>query len=694
MAVDGQIWIRTKIDSKGFNSGMKSMLGSLGKLAGALGVVFGVSQLVSFGKQSVEVARKFEERWQGLAFLVRSKGLSFKEVKDYINEYTNDGLVPTMNATKAYMNLLATGFKHEEITQLMQVMKDSAVYLRKGQFEIGDAVEKTTEGIKTERSILSDTSGIERNLYKMWQDYAKSIGKTISSLSDAEKRQAVLNGYLKEGSIYAGAAAQYLNTYAGRAAQLAFAMTQLKEAVGNALIPIINQLLPYIIRLVNWFTRLFNIIGRVMNLLFGTQVAMADIGDGAGDLGDGAGDFGDGMERGAKAAKSVLAAFDKIDVLNKPSAGGGGGGGGELPPIEPPDFTPFDEAIDELDEKLQNFKNRLIDFFQPLIDSFKNLMIALEPAKTFVAEGLQSFWDNFLVPLGTYVFQSFLPDFLNAIAEAAKEIDWDKIGGAFDRLWKALEPFAEQIGNGLLWFYEKVLVPIGKWATNVLFPAVLDLITAAIEALSAIIDSNESLIENFWNNILKPILEFAEALVIAVIQDLTDTLTKFSDWARNNEEAVRIITATLGMFFLVWKASSIGAAIGGVITSIATMTTSLYINVTAWAASTGAKFADMGVTIAIAALYVGDFFVSLWTTITNLFASIAAWVAQTAAKVANAVATAASTVATWLYNAAATVGAAVTTAFGVAMQFLTSPITLVILAIVALIAIIVLLIKN
>lgn len=52
------------------------------------------------------------------------------------------------------------------------------------------------------------------------------------------------------------------------------------------------------------------------------------------------------------------------------------------------------------------------------------------------------------------------------------------------------------------------------------------------------------------------------------------------------------------------------------------------------------------------------------------------------------------TIAEGLHTAASTVAAAATTAFGVAMSFLTSPVTLVILAIGALIAIVVLLVKN
>lgn len=58
---DGSIRINTKIDSRGFNQGLSAITGSLKKLAGAVGVAFGVTSLVAFGKQAVQIASDLTE---------------------------------------------------------------------------------------------------------------------------------------------------------------------------------------------------------------------------------------------------------------------------------------------------------------------------------------------------------------------------------------------------------------------------------------------------------------------------------------------------------------------------------------------------------------------------------------------------------------------------------------------------------
>ena len=60
---------------------------------------------------------------------------------------------------------------------------------------------------------------------------------------------------------------------------------------------------------------------------------------------------------------------------------------------------------------------------------------------------------------------------------------------SLEDLWKALEPFAENVGDGLLWFWETVLVPLGTWVLNEAVPSFLDLVAAGVEAADGALDA-------------------------------------------------------------------------------------------------------------------------------------------------------------------------------------------------------------
>ena len=109
---------------------------------------------------------------------------------------------------------------------------------------------------------------------------------------------------------------------------------------------------------------------------------------------------------------------------------------------------------------------------------------------------------------------------------------------------------------------------------------------------------------------------------------------------------------------------------GGLITAITNISGAIY-------GCTLKKIADGIETVKITALYAKDFLKSIITGTAALIKQGTEWLINTGLKIANTTATAAGTAATWLATAA-------TTAFGVAMTILTSPITLVILAIAAL----------
>ncbi len=599
MAYDGSIRINTRIDGKGFNTGVKSMMASLGSLAAAIGVVFSVQQMVQFGKTSVQTAMQMEAGWQGLRYMANAYGKDLGHIKEFLKEYTEDGLVPMMNAQQAYKNMLARGYSTDQLEKMLLIMKDSSVYLRKGQLGIGEAIEKTTMGLRTERSILTDSSGIEKNMYKMWQAYAKEMGTTISALTHEQKLIAEFQGFMKEGAVYAGAAAEYTETYAGKVAQLTAAMVGLKVSVGNMLIPLLNAILPKIIAMVKWFTYWFNIIGRVMNLLFGTQVGASSldgVADDAYDAADAQDKLGDATERAGKAAKGALASFDKLNVLAQETEKAGAGGGGDvgLPVEEEGLFPEMEEQLDEMEEKLRGFVARVKEFFAPLGEAFSNLMVALEPVKTFVATGLQSFYDNLLVPIGTWVMGEGLPTFVNTLTTMVNNLDLTGMNTALTNLWNAIAPFAINVGEGLLWFWETVISPIVTWVWNDLLPTFLDLLTAAVGALDAIIGDEgggaSQGIKIFWDNVLAPILNFAETLIVGIIEDLTDALTAFGDWCSENEGTVSLMTTVILTFLAelwlyntgkkvaAWITTSLVPAINSFAASLATLNIPLILS--------------------------------------------------------------------------------------------------------------------
>ena len=327
----GEVRIKTRLDAAGINSGLSKVTAMMGKLAVVVGVAFSAQAIINFSKASVEAASKSESAWTGLGFVLNANNRSLTEAKGFLEDYVSDGLVPLTDAIQAYQNMVMTGFSADQIEDMMKVLKDSAALGRQGQYTMGEAIEKTTQGFRMENSVLSDSAGIQKNLAKMYDDYARSIGTTANNLTRAQKNQAIYNGVMAEGGIFAGAAAKYANTYAGRVSQLGTAFYNLRVAVGNAVIPILNQIIPILTNVINWFTRLFNIVGQVMNLLYGTNVSMADTASGAQDAADATGEMADNLEDANKAAKGSLAAFDKLNVLNPPAEGGGGpgeGGGG------------------------------------------------------------------------------------------------------------------------------------------------------------------------------------------------------------------------------------------------------------------------------------------------------------------------------------------------------------------------------
>lgn len=327
------------VDSQA-NSAATKISSSLSKIGKAALAAFSVTAVVKFGKECLRVATETSNAWIGLNSILTGQGKSFDQAKAFIQDYISDGLVPLNNAVAAYKNLALRGYSSDQIQKTMNALKNSATFARQSTYSLGDAVQTATEGLKNENSVVVDNAGVTKNVAKMWEDYAKSVGKTTNQLTQAEKIQAEVNGILEETKFQSNDAAIYASTYSGKLAQLNTAFTNLKTAVGNVIQPIAKLFIPIITTAVNTVTRLFTALSGLLSL-FGLKAdSVETVSNGLGDLANQAGTASDAISgvgdsakkagKDAKKASNNLAAFDNLNVLQKDtdtSSGSSGGSG-------------------------------------------------------------------------------------------------------------------------------------------------------------------------------------------------------------------------------------------------------------------------------------------------------------------------------------------------------------------------------
>lgn len=429
-------------------SSIQTLKGSLLKLAGAVGLAFGVGAIINFGKESVKAASELNNAWIGLQSIVEGQGRSFGKAKSFIEEYISDGLVPLENAVAAYKNLAARGYDDKQIRQLMLALKDSASFGRQSSYALGEAIQTATEGLKNENSILVDNAGVTKNVSIMWREYAKSIGVGERSLTLAQRRQAEVNGILEETRFQAGDAAKLVNTYSGQVAMLGFNFQQLKVQIGNAIMPVVQAVLPGINAIIAALLKLAKVFAKVTALLFGkanagtvgqvsaneeitsSGLAAADATD---KLANSTAGAGSASKKAAKDMKGILAGFDELNILADKASGSlsgaaGGGSGSGVDDIEIPDVDLEGDPFENLEESISSLGALFIKTLDDMLAGIPALKAAfLEFASNF-NDFNQKLYDAFTFPGVLERVQELGKELAAAFNDLVNAIDWQLWG--------------------------------------------------------------------------------------------------------------------------------------------------------------------------------------------------------------------------------------------------------------------------
>lgn len=339
---------------------------------------------------------------------------------------------------------------------------------------------------------------------------------------------------------------------------LARSADNLKGSFAAMAAPLIEVLAPALKWIIDLATRAFNAIAMFFGALAGKKSIQIATGSTAG--------FSNGLSSVGKKAKGAtkevekykrsLAGFDELEILDtsdKSNSGGGspdiGGGGGGSSPTQ--QFTTVDIDTSAF-KPLLDWLDKLKAAAEPTIQAFKRLVDSLEPLKTFVARGLQDFYNNFLKPMGLWALSSAFPRFLDGLTYMVQNINWGKLNDSLAEFWKALSKFSIKIGEGLLWFYENVLVPLGTWTMNEIVPRFIDILTASLDLFGSVIDAVAPAFEWLWDSLLSPIAEWTGGIITSVLDGIISALRGISDWINENASLIENFVLIIGSFAAAW----------------------------------------------------------------------------------------------------------------------------------------------
>jgi hypothetical protein len=182
---------------------------------------------------------------------------------------------------------------------------------------------------------------------------------------------------------------------------------------------------------------------------------------------------------------------------------------------------------------------------------------------------------------------------------------FDPVIEGFNRLKTAAEPVIANIGEGLKWFYDNVLVPYGTWVISEAVPSFMNLLSGALNALNPILEAFKPLGQWLWENFLQPAGEWAGEALLNALNWLADVLTRIGNWMSEHKGVIEVLAIIVGSFAAAWGLVNIAVGVWNTIGAIATGVTSAFGAAVAFLTSPiGLVVLAIGAVIAIVVLLI------------------------------------------------------------------------------------------
>ena len=211
----GDVFVRMALDNKDYRRGLDREEGYTRQKAMTLGTVFSKGFSVALGiglvhgfktfggmlTNLITTAAKTETFDVAMQAVARSSGYPIPVLQQQRKEVMALGIAE-QEATQMMTRFMQAQLDTADAAKIARIAQDAGTL---AAMNSSDAADRMTEAIAKQRPELLTAFGFTRNLNDIYNDYAVTVGKTASGLSEVEKKQAMLNYIFKEGEKIAGA---------------------------------------------------------------------------------------------------------------------------------------------------------------------------------------------------------------------------------------------------------------------------------------------------------------------------------------------------------------------------------------------------------------------------------------------------------------------------------------------------------
>mgnify|MGYP001574958566 FL=1 len=241
--------------------------------------VLGLFKILEFAKQSILSFENYRKSLLGVQLAAELSGQTIETAMSSLNNLLKMGKLGAEDLAEAMRNLLKKGYNASEAEKIIKILTMSGtVFGTQANMPLGEAVKRSTEGLLQELSRLVDATRLTKNLDQMWKDYAKTINKTVDSLGEHEKRQAVVAYFLQESI---GLTEKYEQANTGLTRSLggfSIAFDKLKRETGEGLAAPATKAIDAITKSINGLIKSTDILGSSIQFINTILTSSTDIG--------------------------------------------------------------------------------------------------------------------------------------------------------------------------------------------------------------------------------------------------------------------------------------------------------------------------------------------------------------------------------------------------------------------------------